>query len=158
LSNLAPSLPLLQARRIDRSTSDSFIAASEASIINIDTEATLTNHPTAKIVYLACPYTHPSSQLRERRFLAATNAAARLINQGHVVFSPITMTHPIDLVLAGKDSTLGTDFWVRFDEAFMGVCSEMAILRIEGWQESAGILREREFFEKRGRPIWFLDP
>ncbi len=118
----------------------------------------MTDNQTRKIVYLACPYTDDSSQIREKRFRAATEAAANLIRQGHIVFSPVTMTHSIDIVLAGSESTLGTEFWVRFDEAFMEVCSEMAILRIEGWQESSGILRERKFFESRGRPVWFLDP
>src|SRR5262249_50223394 len=95
---------------------------------------------------------------REARFRLATEAAASLIRQGHIVFSPVTMTHPIDVILASDKGTLGTDFWIPFDEAFMDVCSEMAILRIDGWHESNGILRERRFFESRGRPVWFLDP
>ena len=110
------------------------------------------------IIYLACPYTDPSLEVRERRFLAATEAAAKLIQKGYIVFSPVTMTHPIDRTLAVGESTLGTEFWVSFDKAFMEVCSEMAILRVEGWDRSAGILREREFFESKGRRVWYLDP
>jgi hypothetical protein len=66
------------------------------------------------------------------------------------------MTHPIDQELAGSQ-TLGSEFWVRFDEAFMEFCTEMLILRLDGWQQSSGIARERKFFEERGRPIRFLD-
>jgi hypothetical protein len=112
----------------------------------------------AKIVYLACPYTHPDAAVRTARLNAATEAAAKLIEQGRVVFSPITMTHPIDVVLAGHESTLGSDFWVGFDEAFTEMCGEMIILRLEGWSESKGIARERAFFAARGRPISFVDP
>jgi hypothetical protein len=112
----------------------------------------------SRIIYLACPYTDVSAAVRERRFQAATQAAAALIRQGHIVFSPITMTHPIDTVLAGGLGTLGSDFWVTFDEAFMSCCSELAILRIEGWDRSPGIMREREFFEARALPVWFIDP
>jgi hypothetical protein len=113
--------------------------------------------PKTKIIYLACPYTDASFEVRERRFRAATDAAARLIKEGYVVFSPVTMTHPIDIALAGEGNTLGSEFWVRFDEAFMEFCSEMAILKLEGWDASSGIARELHFFESRGRPIRFLD-
>jgi Domain of unknown function (DUF1937) len=106
-----------------------------------------------KIIYLACPYTHASSKIRKQRFLAATAAAAHLIKKGHIVFSPVTMTHPIDSMLAGKRGTLGSDFWLSFDELFMEICSELVILPVKGWQTSEGIAREREFFRKKGRPI-----
>jgi hypothetical protein len=111
-----------------------------------------------KIVYLACPYTDISSEVREKRFHAANRAAADLIRSGHIVFSPITMSHPIDIVLAGRENTLGSEFWVRFDEAFMEFCSEIAILMIDGWESSAGVLRERRFFESRGLPVRYLQP
>ena len=44
------------------------------------------------------------------------------------------MTHPIDMVLAGASNTLGSDYWVAFDEAFMEMCSEMVVIRLEGWE------------------------
>jgi hypothetical protein len=112
----------------------------------------------SKIVYLAGPYTHESLEVREQRFNAITNAAVFLIGRGYIVFSPVTMTHPIDIVLAGRHNTLGTDFWVTFDEAFMNVCSEMAVLRIDGWEASSGLMRECHFFKERGRPVWYLYP
>jgi hypothetical protein len=68
------------------------------------------------------------------------------------------MTHPIDLVLAKVGETLGSDYWVRFDEAFMEFCSEMVVLRLAGWEQSSGIKREMTFFEHKGRPISFIDP
>jgi hypothetical protein len=109
------------------------------------------------IIYLACPYTDENSSLRKRRFQAATDAAARLISKGLIVYSPITMTHPIDSVLAGRGATLGSDYWVSFDEAFMDACAEMMILRMDGWEKSSGIKREIAYFEKMGKRITFLD-
>lgn len=113
--------------------------------------------PKPGIVYLACPYTHQDPQVRLARFEMATKAAAHLIERGRIVYSPITMTHPIDVVLADEGQTLGSDYWVAFDEAFMEVCSEMLILRIEGWDRSSGIKREREYFEAAAKPVAFLD-
>jgi hypothetical protein len=113
------------------------------------------NH--ARIIYLACPYTDASFEVRELRFLAATEAAARLIREGFVVYSPITMTHPIDIALAGEGNTLGSEFWTRFDEAFMEFCTEIVVLRLAGWEDSSGIQRELDFFRKKGRPVRYMD-
>lgn len=108
------------------------------------------------IVYLACPYTHPDYGVREARFHSANRAAAQLIKQGRIVYSPITMTHPLDGELAGE-STMGSDYWVNFDLAFMEACSEMVVLMADGWRESSGIKREIAYFEERGKPISYID-
>jgi uncharacterized glyoxalase superfamily metalloenzyme YdcJ len=111
-----------------------------------------------ELIYLAAPYTHILSAIRAARFEAVTRAAAALIRKGRVVYSPITMTHPIDVILAGKSDTLGSDYWVTFDERFMTFCSEIIVLRLVGWQQSTGVKREIEFFRERNLPISFLDP
>jgi hypothetical protein len=103
-----------------------------------------------RIIYLAGPYSHPDPSVRERRFDALTNAAADLAAQGHIVFSPITHCHPIDVLLSEpRDS----DYWCAFVEPFMAACSEMLILPLDGWQESVGVMHERAFFEARGLPV-----
>lgn len=109
------------------------------------------------LIYLACPYTHPSAQVRLERFQFATKAAAALIRQGHIVFSPITMTHPIDIEMAGAENTLGSDFWVAFDETFMERCDVFVLLPLEGWQKSGGVRREMEFFRAAGKPVLVLE-
>jgi len=110
---------------------------------------------TTNIIYLACPYTDKDPKVRLSRFELATAAAATLVRRGFIVFSPITMTHPLDVVLAGRD-TLGSDFWVQFDEAFMNKCSEIVVLQIEGWEHSSGVRREIEYFKQRGKPVSFM--
>jgi nucleoside 2-deoxyribosyltransferase len=109
-----------------------------------------------KILYLACPYTDPDHMVRLERFNFATQAAASLIAKGHIVFSPITMTHPIDVVMAGDQNTLGSDFWVQFDQAFMERCDEFVLLAIDGWQKSGGVRREIEYFTAARKPLWKL--
>jgi hypothetical protein len=68
------------------------------------------------------------------------------------------MTHPIDLVLAAESGTLGSDYWVAFDEAFMAFCDEMIVLKIEGWNKSSGIKREIEYFQAHNKPITYVEP
>ena len=105
------------------------------------------------IIYLACPYSHADWQTRLDRFAASADAAAMLIRKGLVVYSPITMTHPIDVVLAENQSSMGSDYWVDFDESFMDVCAEMLILTLDGWRGSSGIKREIAYFETQGKKI-----
>lgn len=109
------------------------------------------------IAYLACPYSHSNPDIRLLRFERATRAAAHLIETGIVVFSPVTMTHPIDLVIAGDNKTMGSDYWTTFDEAFMDFCSEMLILTLDGWTDSLGIHREILYFTAKQKPIYLLD-
>lgn len=116
----------------------------------------MTNKSPSTVIYLACPYTHPDARLRLERFNRVTAAAAALIRRGHVVFSPITMTHPIDLVLAGESNTLGSDFWVQFDQTFMDRCDSFVLLPLDGWQESRGVLREMDYFITQGKSCWVL--
>lgn len=110
------------------------------------------------IVYLACPYSNPNADVRLARFNAATHVAAKLIERGLIVFSPITMTHPIDLILAAEGDTLGSEYWVEFDISFMQACSEIRILTLPGWRESQGVRREIAFFEEHGVAPQFLSP
>jgi len=67
------------------------------------------------------------------------------------------MTHPIDQVL-GNGETLGSDFWVAFDEAFIGFCSSIAVLMLPGWKDSSGVTREIGNFAERGVAPEFLAP
>ena len=117
-----------------------------------------TSAPAHQVLYVACPYTDPDPAVRQLRFEIATAVAADLIRAGHIVYSPITMTHPIDILLAGVSNTLGSDYWVAFDEAFMEMCSDMVVIRVDGWQRSNGIRREIEYFTKRKKPIRYMDP
>jgi len=110
------------------------------------------------MIYLASPYTKGSAESRMARFHAVTQVAARLIEQKNIVYSPITMTHPIDLVLATDNETLGSDFWVNFDESFMAHCTQIVVLTLPGWRESSGVAREIEYFKGRGIAPSFVAP
>jgi hypothetical protein len=117
-----------------------------------------TQDVSTKIVYLAGPYSKGSASVRLARFNAITHVAAKLISDKRVVFSPLTMTHPIDLELSSDGYTLESDYWVTFDEAFMGFCEELFILKLPGWNESAGIKREAAYFQERGITARYLEP
>lgn len=114
--------------------------------------------PAAGIIYLAGPYTDPDPEVRAARAHDATIASARLIEQGYIVYSPLTMTHPIDVQMSADGETQGSDYWVAFDEAFMEHCAAIVVLMTSGWAQSRGVAREVGFFEQRARHIIYADP
>lgn len=107
------------------------------------------------MIYLASPYSHTDENVRRRRFEAACRAAAFLMEQGHVVFSPIAHSHPVEQNMAEIHDTA---WWMRQDLAFMESCERMLILTLAGWDISKGVKLEREWFEARGRHVGFMDP
>ncbi len=105
------------------------------------------------LAYLATPYTRWRDGPRAA-FECACEAAGRLIEQGHNVYSPIIHTHAIA-------EHCGMDLydharWMKLDEAMMKRCDELWIVQMAGWQESKGIAMERAYFEKAGKSIRFV--
>lgn len=111
---------------------------------------------TRPIIYLATPYSHPDPAVREARYEAVTRYAARLIAEGNVVFSPITMSHPIE-VLSGA-APAPSDVWCDFDEPFMEVSAEAVVLMLPGWEQSRGVAREIAHFTTAGKPVRYVTP
>ncbi len=107
------------------------------------------------IVYLASPYTHASPLVREQRFLSACRVAARLMSQGHAVFSPIAHSHPI--AVHGDLDAVDHEFWMRQDIALLRKCDKVIVLRLPGWTESKGVLRELALAAQLNIPVEYVD-
>jgi Domain of unknown function (DUF1937) len=113
------------------------------------------------IIYLAGPYSNDaptdrsrkaSAEKRVARFNAVTEAARCLIERTQIVYSPLTMTHPIDIRMKQDP---GSAFWIAFDKAFMAHCARLIVLKLPGWNASSGVNNEIEFFGERGiEPEW----
>lgn len=90
-------------------------------------------------IYLAAPYSAPTPEEREARFIQANKAAAFLMQQGHEVFSPISHSHPIAHHI---NNHLSHDFWLKQDFAFLPWADELVVLCADGWDRSKGIMLE----------------
>lgn len=106
------------------------------------------------ILYLATPYSHPDFAVVEARFDAVNRAAAKLVSEGHVVFSPISMAHPIAVVMGNHLS----EAWYGFDHPFMDACAECVVLMLDGWRESRGVTSEVAYFTAQGKPVRYIEP
>ena len=102
--------------------------------------------------YLASPYSHPDPEMQHLRYLMACQAAAHLMKQGHIVFSPIAHSHGIARFVDGDHA-----FWMRQDLEFLRNCDEMVVLTLPGWDRSDGIRQEIEFAEAHGIAVRYMD-
>lgn len=104
-----------------------------------------------KKVYLACPYNHPDPAVRAARVEAADRMAARLMDAGYCVFSPLSHSHPISRHC--KVDPTDHDFWLRQDLPFVAWCDALVILPMPGWAASKGIRTETAEAKRLGKPI-----
>lgn len=107
------------------------------------------------ITYFASPYSHEDPEVEAQRFKAVAWEAARLINEGTLVFCPITHSHPIakyGRVLGGWST------WKKQDTALLESCTSLMVLMLDGWAISEGIAAELEYAEAFGLEILYRHP
>lgn len=101
-----------------------------------------------KKIYLAIPY----SGYEEESFRLANEIAAELIKQGYIVFSPISMSHPISKIggLKGNWET-----WMAIDYAFIEWSDEIIVVNFDekAVKESTGVQDEIKYGKKLGKSI-----
>jgi hypothetical protein len=107
------------------------------------------------LVYLACPYSHADHHVRRLRFGVANVVAARMMQQGIHVFSPISHTHPIAEV---GDLPKDWQFWKEYDLTFTQICRMLVVIKLDGWQESVGVQAEIKYANDLGIPIEYVEP
>lgn len=104
------------------------------------------------MIYLASPYSHPEPAVRQERFEAVCRAAAELIRQGYVVFSPIAHSHGI----AQHGLPLDWGYWERHDRRLLAACDELWVLMLDGWEDSRGVQAEVAIAQAMGKPVRFV--
>lgn len=89
----------------------------------------------SKKIYLAIPY----AGMEEISFETANRKAADLMEAGHIVFSPISHSHPI-----AAQCGLPKDFeyWKAWNFAFIAWCEELYVVKLAGWENSIGLKAE----------------
>jgi len=107
-----------------------------------------------KKIYLASPYSSPDKTICNNRFCSACKAAAKLMQDGYNVMSPIAHSHPVSQYIGNH---LDHDFWINQDLSFLDSwADEIWILMIDGWQESKGVAAEIIHAEKIGLPVKYI--
>ena len=107
-----------------------------------------------KLIYLATPYTSEDPSVAEERFRKVSQVAAKLINRGEFILSPISMCHPIAIEggLPGD-----WEFWDAYDRTIIACCYKLYVLMLDGWEESTGVQAEIKIAKEFGLEIEYLD-
>jgi len=106
-------------------------------------------------IYLACPYSTDDDNLRQERVNIVTEISAKLINLGHIIFSPISYGQlMVDCIPSLKDRE--ETFWWKLDFTFLRMCSKVWVLTLEGWKESRGVQKEIQLAKDLKIPIVYL--
>lgn len=108
------------------------------------------------LTYLASPYSHEDSRVREERYEAACRMAAQMMIEGQLVFSPIAHTHPIEKHMNGHRPEHG--FWMRQDIAILRKCEQLVVCCIPGWDQSRGVTEEIQLAHRLGIPVRYRKP
>lgn len=106
------------------------------------------------MIYLAVPFSHPSSAVMKQRFKYVTRVAAKLLAQGHNVFSPITQCY---LMAQEEDLPNTWEFWSEIDLFYLDLADYLYILPLPGWEESTGVEAEVARARQLNIPIRFVN-
>ncbi len=107
------------------------------------------------LTYLASPYSHPDHYMRIARFILVCRVAAKLMEGGRYIFSPISHTHPIAELSDGLP--VGWEFWEGYDRCMIACCDDLLVLRLPGWETSKGVQAEIKIATDHGQPVEYMD-
>ena len=108
-----------------------------------------------RLCYLATPYSKWPQGI-EAAFVAASVVAARLLERGVSVYSPIAHTHPI--AIHGGLDPFDHTIWLPFDAALMNAADALIVAGMLGWSESKGVAHEIDVFASAGKSMFYLNP
>lgn len=107
-----------------------------------------------EIIYISGPYSDPNPLVRDERERQLTIAAAIFAKHGHVVYSPITHSAPLERAGANKSHAE----WLEFDLPFMKMCTRCVVLEIDGYAKSEGVKSEINLFWMMNKSVFFILP
>ena len=107
------------------------------------------------MIYLASPYSDSDHAVMEQRFDAVCRYAGKLMNEGHVVYSPIAHCHPIAVRVGLPRDWV---FWEKFDREMLRCATEFIVLKLDGWEQSKGVRAESEIAKSMGLSVGYVEP
>lgn len=101
------------------------------------------------MIYVASPYSHPDSAVRQQRYEAVVAFMATLV-PSRLAFSPIMHTHDMTVRhnIAGDFAT-----WQRYCLGMIDKADAFWVLPLEGWRESKGVAAEIDYALARGMQV-----
>ena len=106
-------------------------------------------------IYLATPYIHDDKKICAKRCLEVTKAAAYFMDQGKVIYSPITHGDAINKFM--KQQAGDHKFWLAQCLPHVVGASAIYVLGLDGWVDSKGVRWEVETGWAFNIPVFYVD-
>ena len=107
------------------------------------------------LIYLASPYSKHPHGVNEA-FREVCIEAARLIEAGFVVYSPIAHSHPV-AVFGGLDPQ-DHEMWMKQCRAMLPRVDCLVALKMLGWETSLGMAEEIQATWDMGKKVFYMEP
>ena len=121
--------------------------------------------PQAGLWYFAHPYTvvdawaQQNHAAMEANFRLCCLRAARLIEAGWLIYSPVSHTHPIKAAYPEFMAATTEQRWYEYDLLYVQAVPFAGIILPPRWHLSQGCLEEKKLFENLRRSVlYFSDP
>lgn len=106
------------------------------------------------MIYLASPYSHPDPAIREERYIRASKVLVELYLWRELwAYSPIVHCHEL-----AKTFQLPRDaqFWKGYNTHMLLLATELHVIRLDGWDTSAGVQFEVDTANKAEIPVRYV--
>lgn len=104
------------------------------------------------MIYLASPYTHRDPLVMDYRHEAALMFTSEQLQRGHTVFSPIVYGRQFEAVLGHTFQD-----WKSFNDIMLSRATQVWVLKLDGWDESRGVMYEIGEAQRLGIDIYFCN-
>lgn len=104
--------------------------------------------------YLGSPYSKYEGGIHQAHDHICS-IAAKLVNRSVPFYCPIAESHSI--AMAGLLDPFDHEMWMHKDAPLMMAADALLVAKMPGWQESRGLAMEINYFEKAGKPIYYLN-
>lgn len=104
------------------------------------------------MIYLSIPYTG----CEDSSFRVSCVALEKLIRAGNTAISTVVCGHAMER--QNRITKSDHDLWLGYDLKLLHYCDTLAVITLDGWEDSAGVKAEIDEAERLGVPIVYLDP
>lgn len=104
------------------------------------------------MIYLSIPYTG----CENLSFSVSCVVLDKLIRAGNVAISTVVCGHAMRL--QGRVDKSDYGLWIGYDLKILRDCDALVVVKLDGWNNSAGVKAEMDEARSLGIPIIYLDP
>lgn len=143
-----PLFSIAVTKIVQKDSSSEFIMPSASTMSFIGTVG-------EGLVYLSSPYTSGGTASDYEAYARVDGVRSMLfilMNMGVTVVSPIVAG--AGMLPYGENQS--HDWWMRFDRKLLRKCDCIAVLAVEGWQDSPGVQEEIELALVLGKPVYLI--